>query len=187
MESVIDVFDLDETDLKEQYDITDQVQRRRVYKQLGITKEQNWLQNEMQNKPLSVLREECSNMDCNGIPNSHQSGQSINIDNIQCAPLRRIRLILGIYHKLIQQSTVWNTISIAAMLQPADYGHQQLIDDFLHFQRAHSLQSVSMDNGDDEKSDLTVEHMLCQWFQKELPCNHQCVSLRKHKDSRNQN
>ena len=42
-----------------------------------------------------------------------------------------------------------------------------------------------MENGDDEKSDLTPKYMLSQWFQSELPCHHQCASLRRHCRARN--
>ena len=136
-----------------EYGITDQKQRRRVYKaiqklvandkimlkQSGIMERIDSLKMELQNKSTSELQTECSNMECDGIGDlstAQQSGQSIALNDVQCAPLRRIHLIMEIYNKLLLQST---DVSVAAIIHRAEYGHQQLIDDFLHFQRARSL------------------------------------------------
>ena len=127
-------------------------------------------------KTHSVLEEECSNhLQCPGSVylGTTDPDQITAIHNIPCDPLQRIHSILSIHDKLLQHAgSVWRRISMTEILPMEQYGHQQLLNDFLHVHRGHCLQTES-------------RRLICRLFQSQMPCQSVCASLQRHNRVRN--
>ena len=126
-------------------------------------------------KTHSVLEEECRNMECEGSAylKTTDPDQITAIHNIPCDPLERIHSILSICDKLLNHAgSVWHQISMTEILPMEQYGHLQLINDFLHVESGHCLQPES-------------RRLICRLFQSQMPCQAVCASWHRHTRVRN--
>ena len=55
-----------------------------------------------------------------------------------CPCIDRICIVMEIYHKLLVNDELWNSVAISEVIQSDQYGHQQLIDDFNHILYFHN-------------------------------------------------
>ena len=173
MKTITMNIDSKETDQNEEYDLIDQ-------------QSLNDLRIELRSKSHSDLVEECCNEQCTGavdLFSAYQFGwnESVIFKNVRCGPLRRIRLILDLY----DQCTESERRSISTILQREDYGHQQLLDDFLHIQQVHCQQKQRRKQSvfcQDDQTSLNPTEIICHFFQSEFPCDNDRHISRRDND-----
>eukprot|EP01084_Bolivina_argentea_P249103 416875_1 len=110
----------------------------KIIREAYVRKMENELN--LRNKTKRDLRIECSNLDCH------------DINGRDCEPLKRIEVILDVYKQLIENPGLWQKISFGSVLKiDHKYGHQQMMDDFLHVHIIHCQSPIkhkpSLSNG----------------------------------------
>ena len=125
------------------------------------------LQEMLRTETKDSLKEESANEECE----IKQFDDDMKLMEIECPSIRRIERILRIYHKFIHESSLWTAISAQSLLHTKreQYGHQQLVDDFIHIQCVHSKHIPD----------------LYALFERELECSSDCISNRRHLKERN--
>eukprot|EP01083_Nonionella_stella_P091881 256959_1 len=127
-------------------------------------------------KRLDLYGEQCQNQVCCA---------EEPFTNENCRPLKRIRAVLDIYHKLTNDKSKWNAISTQKQIRSHkdinddQYGHQQLFDDFSHLKLVH----IDPDNKKRwrDPKDKPIVRKLCEQFKKDFPCDmKECHAFLNH-------
>eukprot|EP01083_Nonionella_stella_P145405 455572_1 len=127
-------------------------------------------------KRLDLYGEQCQNQVCCA---------EEPFTNENCRPLKRIRAVLDIYHKLTNDKSKWNAISTQKQIRSHkdinddQYGHQQLFDDFSHLKLVH----IDPDNKKRwrDPKDKPIVRELCDTFKDKFPCDmKECRAFLNH-------
>ena len=127
---------------------------------------------------------ECASVECPGL----------SPDDIlnECESVKRISLILSVHKNLMDSESLWRQVPIGALISiEGKYGHQQMLNDFLHIKVHHidrwnqSHRRRVRQRFHEKKEDansLSVAAILCEHFAKEYPCRHlaKCQSFQGH-------
>ena len=99
-----------------------------------------------------------------------QNGNEHSFDLIQeqCPCFQRIHIVMESYHRLLRDDELWNTMTISQVIQSDQYGHKQLMDDFLHILSIHMDADGELDGKYDES--LSIGQQMALYFMDTFPC-----------------
>ena len=144
--------------------------RSHVQEKLGYELVNN---DEIEPKSAKDLSDEAANEHC---------CESNIFDQIQenCPCFKRIHIMMEAYHQLVHDDELWNSVTISQVIDSNQYGHRQLMDDFMHIQLSH----IDPDNklNGTENGRLSMGQQMALYFMRKFPCDDmsKCKGNQRH-------
>ena len=125
------------------------------------------LDDQLNPKSADDLSTEAATEDCNG--------NAFNLIREHCPCFKRIHIVMETYHNLLhdeERSLLWQEVTIPDLIQSNQYGHQQLMDDFMHIQLSHIDKSNnSVQNEETKESEQQmVGQQMALYFMQTFQC-----------------
>ena len=113
-------------------------------------------------KTKDDLMEECCNEQCK-INITKDDYHKIESKDLSCEPLKRIEVMLGVYHELKNEPELWRKVPMTDIIFIQDkYAFNQLGNDWLHLKIVHIDSYEQNENNNDT---LSMAQLLCMRYE----------------------
>lgn len=129
----------------------------------------------LQNKNKSDVNNECATADCPGAV-----ADKLLTD---CESVKRIDVIMAVHKQLMDNEDLWRKVAIGPLVTiQGVYGHQQMLNDFMHIKMFHIDQPIATANEDEKEGSSSAAAILCNHFTEKYPCGalDKCKSFKGH-------
>ena len=159
-------IDDDQKDQSEKSSLTGKAAEFRAKIQEKLMDELMDYDDKMQPKSSNALSIETGNENCCNAQNGNE--HTFDLIRDQCPCFKRVYIVMEAYHKLLRDDELWNTVTISEVLQSDQYGHQQLMDDFLHILSIHIDADHGFNGNEDQRE--SIGQQMALYFMKTFPC-----------------
>lgn len=134
--------------------------------------------NELNPKSVGDLAIEAANEHCCRSENGN--GNVFDLILKCCPCFKRIHIIMEAYHQLVHDEDLWDSMTISQVIQSDQYGHRQLMDDFMHIQLNH-IDADNKLNGN-ENGRVSIGQQMARYFMDKFPCDDmgKCKGNQRH-------